>query len=77
MAVGKPIALICSRRWSGRQWRVTITQLTGLLGLIFGVVGTVLGILNYWCGRADVKVTLQWDMTVTPGGKYDASARAR
>ena len=51
---------------------MTITQLTGLLGLIFGLVGTILGILNYLRDRADVTVTLQWDMAVTPGGEYDA-----
>jgi hypothetical protein len=50
---------------------MTITQLMSLLGLIFGVVGTVLGVLNYLRDRADVRVTLQWDMAVTPGGKYD------
>ena len=54
---------------------MTITQLTGLLGLVFGVIGTVLGVLNYLRDRAEVKVTLQWDMAVTPGGKYDATKR--
>ncbi len=54
---------------------MTITQLTGLLGLIFGIVGTVLGVLNYLRERANVQVTLQWDLAVTPGGKYDPNKR--
>jgi hypothetical protein len=54
---------------------MTISQLTGLLGLIFGIVGTVLGVLNYLRDRATVQVTLQWDMAVTPGSEYDSNKR--
>lgn len=50
---------------------MTITQVTGLLGLIFGIVGTILGILNYLRDRACVQVSLKWDMTVTDNPLYD------
>ena len=50
---------------------MTITQVTGLLGLIFGVVGTILGILNYFRDRARVQVSLKWDMSVTDNPLYD------
>ena len=50
---------------------MTITQLTGLLGLIFGVVGTTLGILNYLRDRAYVQVSLQWNMNVANSPMHD------
>ncbi len=54
---------------------MTATEAASLLGLTFGVVGTVLGVLNYLRDRAKVVVTLQWDMSVTPGDRYDANKR--
>ena len=38
---------------------MTIKKVTGLLGLIFGLVGMVLGVLNYLRDRASVQVSLQ------------------
>jgi hypothetical protein len=52
-----------------------MTQITSLLGLVFGVTGTVLGVLNYLRDRAQVRVTLHWDMSVTPGSKYDSKKK--
>ena len=52
--------------------RITITQVTGLLGLVFGIVGTILGILNYLRDRARVQVSLKWDMSVTDNPLYDS-----
>lgn len=50
---------------------MNITQVTGLLGLIFGLVGMVLGVLNYLRDRASVQVSLKWDMSVTDNPLYD------
>jgi hypothetical protein len=59
----RDIALAYTRR----DDHMTITQLTGLLGLIFGIVGTVLGVFNYLRDRAVVRVSRQWDMTMASG----------
>jgi hypothetical protein len=48
-----------------------MSNIAGILGLIFGVIGTTLGVLNYLRDRPDVIVELQWDMSVTPGSGYD------
>ena len=50
---------------------MTITDFVAVCGLVAGITGTVLGILNYWRDRAKVEVSLQWDMEVTPGSGYD------
>ena len=50
---------------------VTVTDVVAVLALVSGVVGTVLGILNFMRDRANVEVSLQWDMDVTPGSGYD------
>lgn len=44
---------------------MTVPEITGLLGLIFGVIGTTIGVSNYYRDRAKVVVTLQWDMAIT------------
>lgn len=49
-----------------------LTELVAVLGLISGVAGTVLGVLNFFRDRAAVEVSLQWDMAVTPGSGLDA-----
>jgi hypothetical protein len=46
-------------------------DLVAIFGLVFGVIGTTLGVLNYLRDRAKVIVSLQWDMSVTPGTVYD------
>ena len=50
---------------------MTVVEASGLLGLIFGVVGTILGILNYLRDRACVQVSIKWDMSVTDNPLYD------
>lgn len=50
---------------------MTLTELVALLGLISGVTGTVLGVFNFLRDRATVEVSLQWDMSVTPGTELD------
>lgn len=54
---------------------MNLTEITAILGLISGVTGTVLGILNFLRDRAAVEVSLQWDMSVTPGTGYDADKK--
>lgn len=43
----------------------------GIVSLVFGVVGTTLGVLSFLRDRATIVVELQWDMSVTPGTGYD------
>lgn len=50
---------------------VTLAELVSLAGLVFGVSGCVLGILNYRRDSARIEVTLQWDLAVTPDTEYD------
>jgi hypothetical protein len=42
----------------------TMTNVTAILGLIFGTGGLVLGILNHLRDRPVVKVWLQWNMEI-------------
>ena len=44
---------------------MTISELTGLLGLIFGLIGTSIGVFNFWRDKGKLVVRLQWDMAVT------------
>lgn len=50
---------------------MTLGEFVGLSGLVFGLTGFVLGVMNYLRDRAKIVVELQWDMKVTPGGPYD------
>ena len=52
-----------------------LSEVTSVAGLTFGVAGFVLGVLNYLRDRHKIIVTLQWDLTVTPGPAYDAGKR--
>lgn len=54
---------------------MTLTDFIAVFGLVAGVIGTVLGVLNFWRDRAKVEVSLQWDMDVTPGSGYDHTKR--
>jgi hypothetical protein len=54
---------------------MTVTDVVAILGLVAGVTGTVLGILNYLRDRARVEVGLQWDMEVYGQTKYDPSKK--
>ena len=40
----------------------TISELTGLLGLIFSLIGTSIGVFNFWRDKGKLVVRLQWDM---------------
>lgn len=52
---------------------MTLAQFLSVMGLVFGVTGTVLGVLNYLRDRARVVVHLQWDMSVTPAEPGEAN----
>lgn len=48
---------------------MTLTDAAALTGLVFGLVGTVLGVLNYLRDRTIVAVFLQWDMQYVQHGR--------
>jgi len=54
---------------------LSLSDAVGFCGLVFGLVGFVLGVLNFWRDNPRLIVTLQWDLTVTPNTKYDARKR--
>lgn len=41
---------------------MSVTDTVAVLGLVSGVTGTVLGVMNFLRDRARVEVSLQWDM---------------
>lgn len=47
---------------------MTLFEVAALGGLLFGLVGAILGIVNATRDRRKVEVTLQWDLTIAPGG---------
>lgn len=50
---------------------MTLSEAVSVVGLVFGVSGFVLGVLNYLRDRHKVVVSLQWDLGVTEGSGYD------
>ena len=54
-----------------RSAHMTISEAVSVVGLVFGVSGFVLGVLNYLRDRHKVVVSLQWDLDVTEGSGYD------
>lgn len=51
---------------------MTLTELTAIAGLVFGVVGSVLGVMSFMRDRTSLKVALHWDWkTVGPDGLSD------
>lgn len=50
---------------------MTITDAVAILGLVSGVTGMVLGVLNHLRDRARVEVSLQWDMQSFGDPRYD------
>lgn len=47
----------------------SLTDVTALGALIFGVAGFVLSVVNYLRDRAKIVVTLQWDMKLSTTGE--------
>ncbi|OQW69617.1 MAG: hypothetical protein BVN34_04740 [Proteobacteria bacterium ST_bin12] len=50
---------------------MSISETVSVVGLIFGVSGFVLGVMNYFRDRHKVEVSLQWDLDVSSGSGYD------
>jgi len=50
---------------------LTLTDIAAFCGLVSGLTGFILGILNYRRDRAEVTVDIIWDMKVTPNPVYD------
>lgn len=50
---------------------MTISETVSVVGLIFGVSGFVLGVMNYFRDRHKVEASLQWDLDVIPSSGYD------
>ena len=53
----------------------TITLVTSICGIAFGLSGLVLGILNYIRDRSRIAVTLTWDMSIPDDPRYDPAER--
>jgi hypothetical protein len=47
---------------------MTLSDLTAIAGLIFGLSGLMLSVSNFLRDRPKIVVTLQWDMTVLDSG---------
>jgi len=55
---------------------VTLQETTALVGLVFGLTGSVLGVVNAIRDRRKVRVTLSWDLAIVGGpGIQDSSKR--
>lgn len=52
---------------------ITLTDVASLVGVIFGLSGLVLGILNYLRDRGNVTVSLEWDRNLMNAPGYDES----
>ncbi|HRH75044.1 hypothetical protein [Zoogloea sp.] len=50
-----------------------LNEAVSVIGLVAGVAGFVLGVLNYLRDRHKIVVSLQWDLAATPGSGYDAN----
>jgi len=50
---------------------LTLNDTATLLGIMFGVSGFILGILNHRRDRAKVTIDVLWDMTMTNNPVYD------
>jgi hypothetical protein len=54
---------------------ITLTDVVAVGGLVSGIVGFVLGVMNFSRDRAKLDVLLQWDIEVTPGSEYDPNKK--
>jgi hypothetical protein len=49
-------------------WMNILTGVVAILGVVFGIAGFVLGVLNYLRDRPKIKINLQWNLqTFGPG----------
>ena len=54
---------------------ISLTEIAGVAGLLFGLSGFILGVLNYFRDNPRVVVDLLWDLKVPPGTQYDSSKK--
>lgn len=54
---------------------VTLTDVVAVVGLVTGVAGLMLGVMNFVRDRVKLDIVLQWDMDVTPGTQYDPNKK--
>ncbi|UPL20185.1 hypothetical protein [Alcaligenes faecalis] len=57
------------------MYAITISEIVSLIGLVSGVAGCVLGVMNYLRDRHKIVITLQWDLDVTPEGGFDSTKK--
>ena len=53
------------------QTESLVPLIASIVGIVFGAVSLVVSFLAFFRDRPRVHVTLQWDLSVTPGTKYD------
>ena len=54
-----------------------LIDVVALMGLVFGLIGTVLGICNFLRDRASVQVSLQWNIVTLAEGVGDSDLDKR
>jgi len=54
---------------------VNLNDIATILGVVLGVSGSILGILNYLRDRAEVAVTVKWDMNISDNRIYDPNKK--
>lgn len=51
--------------------QLSINDIATIIGVVFGVSGFTLAILNYLRDNPRIKISLKWDLAVTENPKYD------
>ena len=54
---------------------MTLAEAVSVIGLVSGIAGFVLGMLNYFRDRHKVAVRLQWDLEITGDARYDPTKK--
>lgn len=50
---------------------LSMTDIAALLGIVFGSIGMVLGLVNYFRDKPKVRVELRWNWRPMKGSQYD------
>lgn len=54
---------------------MTLAETVSVIGLVSGLAGFILGVLNYLRDRHKIDVLLQWDLDATPDSGMDATKK--
>ena len=54
---------------------IGVTDITALTGALTGIAALVLSITNYLRDRPKIRVTLLWDMSITPNPLFDSKKK--